>query len=105
MPRRPEAGLSRPGGSRFPGRTARPLRTRLVATVGLIVLSFGMGSIVGCGHPDAGSINLTAAKDAAAKQGLKMLEPGSIKKRGRGASRPKGEALKLEPSGRTSAKH
>jgi hypothetical protein len=73
--------------------------------VGSIVLTLGTGSIVGCDHPDAGSIDLTAAKQAAAKQGLKMLEPGNMKRRSRGRSQPKGEALKLAPSGRASAQH
>src|SRR5690349_15406930 len=101
----PEAGRSRPAGSRPPGRTAGPLLVRLVAAAGMMVLTVGTGSIVGCSHPDAGSINLTAAKEAADKQGLKMLAPGSVKKRGRGPTKPKGETLKLAPSGRASAKY
>src|SRR5262245_21447617 len=56
---------------------------RLVTMVGMVVLTLGAGLIVGCDHPDAGSIDITAAKEAAAKKGLKMLDPATLKNRGR----------------------
>jgi len=92
-------------GSWCPGTPSGALRARLVAVVGLIALGLLTGPIAGCGHQDAGSIDLTAAKVKAAEQGLNLRQPGSLKGRGRGTSKPKAQALKLEPSGRTTAKH
>ncbi|QEH31774.1 hypothetical protein OJF2_02390 [Aquisphaera giovannonii] len=102
----------RPGPGPIPGRgpgdrilPTPPPRSRPLAAAVALVLGLLAGPIVGCNHPDAGSIDLSAAKAAAASSGQKMLEPGSIKRPGRARTQPSAEAPKLAPTGRTAAKH
>ncbi|WP_165225368.1 hypothetical protein [Aquisphaera insulae] len=89
----------------------RPARRGLIGAIAWIALGTGIGTatVAGCGHPDAGSIDLTAAKQAAAGSGRKMIEPGSLKGRGRGRapgqSRASDEAPRLAPSGRAAPRH